>query len=164
MQELKLKPVPVASLQAAIGSQIGTSPWRTVTQQMIDQFADATDDHQFIHVDPERAARETPYGGTIAHGFLLLSLLSAMTYETIPPLESAKVAINYGFDEIRFKAPVKTGSRIRAAFVLAEANVRPSGWAEVKYDVTIEIENSKKPALTARWLTLIQIDPPGEAA
>ena len=76
---------------------------------MIDQFADATDDHQFIHVDPERAARETPFGGTIAHGFLLLSLLSAMTFETLPPLEGSGMGINHGFDKMRFLAPVKIG-------------------------------------------------------
>lgn len=144
-------------LIAAVGTEIGVSPWRTVSQTMIDRFADATDDHQFIHVDPERAARETAFGGTIAHGFLLLSLLSTLAYETIPPLEGATVGINYGFDEIRFKAPVKSGARVRARFLLVKANVRPSGWIEVAHDVTIEIEGSKKPALTARWLTLTQL-------
>jgi len=143
-------------LLAAVGTEIGVSPWREVNQTMIDRFADATDDHQFIHVDPERAAKETPFGGTIAHGFLSLSLLSTLAYETIPPLEGATVGINYGFDEIRFKAPVKAGARVRARFVLVKANVRPSGWIEVAHDVTIEIENSRKPALTARWLTLTQ--------
>ena len=121
---------------------------------MIDQFADATDDHQFIHVDPERAGRETPFGGTIAHGFLLLSLLSAMTFETLPPLEGAGMGINHGFDKMRFLAPVKSGARIRARFFLADVNARPSGWVQIAYDVTIDIENSLKPALTARWLTL----------
>ena len=87
---------------------------------MIDQFADATDDHQFIHVDPERAAAETPFGGTIAHGFLSLSLLSAMTFETVPPLEGAGMGINHGFDTVRFVAPVKTGASIRARFFLAD--------------------------------------------
>ncbi|MDN2580450.1 MaoC family dehydratase [Aquibium sp. ELW1220] len=144
-------------LLAAVGTEIGVSPWRTVNQTMIDRFADATDDHQFIHVDPDRAARETPFGGTIAHGFLSLSLLSTLAYETIPPLEGATVGINYGFDEIRFKAPVKSGARVRARFMLVKANVRPSGWIEVAHDVTIEIEGSRKPALTARWLTLTQL-------
>ena len=95
---------------------------------MIDQFADATDDHQFIHCDPERAAAETPFGGTIAHGFLSLSLLSAFAFETVPPLEGADMGINHGFDTVRFVTPVKTGAHIRARFFLADVKVRPSGW------------------------------------
>lgn len=150
-----LEPVSLEQAKEAVGREIGVSPWRTVSQEMIDRFADATDDHQFIHCDPERAARETPFGGTIAHGFLTLSLLSTMTYETLPPLEGGGMAINQGFDSIRFITPVKTGSRIRTRFVLAETKVRPSGWVHVNYDVTIEIENVMKPALTARWLTVI---------
>lgn len=148
----------------AAGSEVGLSPWRLVSQEMIDQFATATDDHQFIHVDPERAAKETPFGGTIAHGFLLLSLLSAMTFETLPPLEGAGMGINQGFDKMRFLQPVKTGSRIRTRFFLAEVKARPSGWVESAYDVTIEIENSVKPALTARWLTLTYVDPEKQQA
>jgi acyl dehydratase len=150
--------VSLEKMLASVGQEVGLSPWRVVTQTMIDQFADATDDHQFIHCDPERAARETPFGGTIAHGFLLLSLLSAMTFETLPPLEGSGMGINHGFDKVRFLAPVKSGSRIRARFVLAEANARPSGWVQISYDVTIEIENSLKPALTARWLTLTFVE------
>ncbi|HWK64810.1 MAG TPA: MaoC family dehydratase [Rhizobiaceae bacterium] len=154
-----MKTVSYDELAANQGKEIGLSPWRVVSQQMIDQFADATDDHQFIHVDPERAARETAFGGTIAHGFLSLSLLSAMTFETLPQLEGASVGINHGFDKIRFIAPVKSGARIRTRFVLANVNARPSGWVHIDYDVTIEIENSMKPALTARWLTLTHLEP-----
>lgn len=154
-----MKTVSYDELAANQGKEIGISPWRVVSQQMIDQFADATDDHQFIHVDPERAARETAFGGTIAHGFLSLSLLSAMTFETLPQLEGASVGINHGFDKIRFIAPVKSGARIRTRFVLANVNARPSGWVHIDYDVTIEIENSAKPALTARWLTLTHLEP-----
>jgi acyl dehydratase len=164
MTERTLKAVTVDDVKAAVGSEVGVSPWRVVTQAMIDQFANATDDHQFIHVDPERAARETPFGGTIAHGFLSLSLLSTFAFETIPPLEGAGMGINYGFDSIRFQAPVKTGSRVRARFVLADINVRPSGWIQFTYDVTIEIENSRKPALTARWLTLTVMERKEEPA
>jgi acyl dehydratase len=149
-----LKPVSVDEMLSRVGSEIGISPWRVVTQEMIDKFADATDDHQFIHVDPVRAAAETPFGGTIAHGFLSLSLLSAMAYETVPPLENAEMGINYGFDRLRFVSPVKCGARVRTRFKLAEANVRPSGWVQVAYDLTIEIEGEKKPAITARWLTI----------
>src|SRR5690606_32123835 len=108
-----VKAVTIDQLVAGVGTEIGVSPWRLVTQQMIDLFGDATDDHQFIHCDPERAAREAPFGGTIAHGFLTLSLLSAMTYETIPPLEGADMGINQGFENLKFVAPVKCGARIR---------------------------------------------------
>jgi acyl dehydratase len=156
---MSVKTVPLETLLASVGKEVGLSPWRTVTQTMIDQFADATDDHQFIHCDPERAARETPYGGTIAHGFLTLSLLSAMTFEALPQLEKSKMGVNHGFDEIRFLAPVKTGARIRARFVLADVKARPSGWVQMTHEVTIEIEGSLKPALTARWLTLAFVEP-----
>ncbi len=155
-----MTPITIEQLLAGVGHETGTSPWRAVTQAMIDTFADATDDHQFIHCDPERAARETPFGGTIAHGFLTLSLLSTMAYETIPPLEGADMGINQGFESVKFVAPVRSGARIRTRFVLAQARVRPSGWVEVAHDVTIEIEGSKKPALTARWLTLTKVEPP----
>lgn len=159
-----MKPITLEQLLASVGQEVGTSPWRVVTQAMIDTFADATDDHQFIHCDPERAARETKFGGTIAHGFLTLSLLSAMAFETIPPLEGAEIGINQGFETIKFVAPVKTGSSIRTKFVLADVKVRPSGWIQVAHDVTMEIEGSKKPALTARWLTLTMVDPKQVAA
>ncbi|TIR71151.1 MAG: MaoC family dehydratase [Mesorhizobium sp.] len=154
-----MEPISLDTLLASVGKEVGVSPWRTVTQRMIDQFADATDDHQFIHCDPERAARETPFGGTIAHGFL-----SAMTFETMPPIENTKMGVNHGFDTLRFLAPVKTGSRIRTHFVLADVKVRPSGWVQTAHDVTIEIEGSKKPALTARWLTLTLIERQPETA
>jgi acyl dehydratase len=164
MEALGLEPINLDTLLANVGKEVGVSPWRVVSQHRIDQFADATDDHQFIHCDPERAARETPFGGTIAHGFLLLSLLSAMTFETLPPLRGGKMGVNHGFDEIRFLAPVKTGSRIRARFTLAEVKARPSGWVQAAHDVTIEIEGSAKPALTARWLTLTFIEPEAATA
>ena len=153
-----MEKVSLETVLASVGKEVGVSPWRVVSQTMIDQFADATDDHQFIHVDPERAARETPFGGTIAHGFLLLSLLSAMTFETLPSIEGSGMGINHGFDKVRFLAPVKSGARIRARFFLAEANARPSGWVQLSYDVTIDIENALKPALTARWLTLTFVE------
>jgi acyl dehydratase len=159
-----VKTISLKQLVSSVGTEVGISPWRVVSQTMIDKFADATDDHQFIHVDPERAARETPFGGTIAHGFLLLSLLSAMTFETLPPLEGAGAGINHGFDKMRFQAPVKSGARIRARFFLADVNARPSGWVQMSYDVTIDIENSLKPALTARWLTLTMVEPREEHA
>ncbi len=148
----------------AVGQEIGVSPWRVVSQEMIDKFADATDDHQFIHVDPERAAAESPFGGTIAHGFLSLSLLSTLAFETVAPLEGAGMGVNYGFDRVRFVTPVKAGGRIRARFTLAELIARPSGWIHVNYDVTVEVEGSVKPAFTARWLTLAVMDKKEEDA
>lgn len=149
--------ISIEKAKAMVGEEAGLSSWRVVTQEMIDQFAAATDDHQFIHTDPEKA-RETPYGGTIAHGFLSLSLLSTMVFEAVPLLEGASMGVNFGFESIRFLAPVRSGARIRGRFVLAELRVRPSGIVEVNYDVTVEIEGSLKPALTARWLTLAMPD------
>ncbi len=159
-----MTPISLDQLLDSVGKEVGLSPWRLVSQTMVDQFADATDDHQFIHCDPERAARETPFGGTIAHGFLLLSLLSAMTFETLPPLEKGTMGVNHGFDQVRFLSPVKTGAQIRARFVLADVKVRPSGWVQVTHDVTIEIEGRRKPALSARWLTLTFVEPRPQAS
>lgn len=158
------EPRSLEDAMKAVGQEIGVSPWRVVSQEMIDKFADATDDHQFIHVDPVRAAAEAPFGGTIAHGFLSLSLLSTMAYETIPPIREAGIGVNYGFDRVRFASPVKSGARIRARFKLAELTSRPSGWIHLNYDVTVEIEGSKKPALTARWLTLAALERKKEKA
>ncbi|MBX8801650.1 MaoC family dehydratase [Ochrobactrum sp. MR28] len=152
--------ITLDQLREAIGTEIGCSEWRVVTQEMINQFADATDDHQYIHVDPVRAA-ETPFGGTIAHGFLTLSLLSTLAFEALPMLQGATMGINYGFDSVRFMTPVKTGTRVRARFKLADADIRPSGRVVNYYDVTLEVEGMVKPALTARWLT-IAVVPPAE--
>lgn len=157
-----LASITFADAEKCVGQEVGVSPWRTVTQDMINQFADATDDHQFIHCDPERAARETAFGGTIAHGFLTLSLLSAMTFETVRPLAGSTMGVNQGFDRVRFVAPVKSGARIRARFVLTKLFARPSGWIETVHDVTVELEGSAKPALTATWLTLAFIEPSPE--
>lgn len=162
MENAPQTPPSIEDAMGSVGQEIGVSPWRVVSQAMIDKFADATDDHQFIHVDPVRAAAETPFGGTIAHGFLSLSLLSAMAFETIPRLKDAAMGVNYGFDRLRFISPVRSGARIRARFKLAELTARPSGWIHINYDVTVEIEGSKKPALTARWLTLAAPEPQGE--
>lgn len=159
-----LASITLQELEDLVGKEVGVSPWRVVTQNMIDQFADATDDHQFIHCDPERAAAETQFGSTIAHGFLTLSLLSTMAYETVPAIQGADMGINQGFDTLRFIAPVKSGARIRTRFKLAELKIRPSGWVQLANDVTIEIENSIKPALTARWLTLAFVPPTPSAA
>jgi acyl dehydratase len=109
--------ISLSEVEGLVGSELGLSDWMEVPQSRIDKFADATDDHQFIHVDPERAA-ETPFGGTIAHGFLTLSLLSAMNYNCVPRVREQTMGINYGFDKVRFMAPVPAGARVRGRFVL----------------------------------------------
>lgn len=153
-----VKEISLADVRGLIGTETGLSDWILVDQTMIDAFANATDDHQFIHVDPVRAA-ESPFGGTIAHGFLTLSLLSTMNYNCLPKVREQTMGINYGFDNVRFVAPVKVGARIRGHFVLAEARFRGAGMLMTTYDVSIEIENERKPALTARWITIVQFDP-----
>lgn len=147
-------PVSIESLAARVGEEVAVSSWRVVDQDRIDRFAAVTDDHQFIHVDPARAAAETPFGGTIAHGFLTLSLLSAMGQEALPAIEGRAMGINYGFDRIRFLAPVPAGSRVRGRFVLAELRRRGQREAMLRYEVTVELEGSRKPALSAEWITL----------
>jgi acyl dehydratase len=138
-------------LQALVGEEIGVSEWTLVDQARIDAFADATEDWQFIHVDAERAAA-TPFGGTIAHGFLTLSLLSKMAYEVAPVLENVVAAVNYGFDKVRFLHPVRSGERIRARFKLAEATEKDPGRWLIRYSVTVEIEGGDRTALVADWL------------
>ena len=120
---------------------------------MIDAFAEVTGDHQFIHIDPVRARAETPFGGTIAHGFLTLSLLSQMAIEVLPALDGAAIGINAGFDRLRFLAPVPAGSRIRGRFILAELTEPAPGTAACRYQAIVEIDGFEKPALAADWLT-----------
>jgi acyl dehydratase len=142
-----------SELAASVGREVGVSGWIEVSQPMIDQFADVTKDHQFIHVDPERA-RATPFGGTIAHGFLSLSLLSAMAYEALPQIENTAMGVNYGFNRLRFLTPVRSGERVRGRFVLRDVSQKSADQLLVTYDVTVEIEGGDKPALAAEWLTL----------
>lgn len=151
--------ISLSEIPGLVGEEIGLSSWITVDQTMIDAFAGATNDHQFIHVDPARAAAETSFGGTIAHGFLTLSLLSAMNYDCLPKIREQTMGINYGFDKIRFMSPVRCGKRIRGHFVLSDARFRGAGMVMTTYDVSIEIEGEKKPALTATWITIVQFDP-----
>ncbi|MDO9607671.1 MAG: MaoC family dehydratase [Brevundimonas sp.] len=138
-------------LQSLVGQQVGVSKWFEVSQARIDAFADCTEDRQFIHVDPD-AAQATPFGGTIAHGFLTLSLASAMSYDAVPPLEGVSMGINYGFDRLRFLAPVRAGSRVRGRFRLLSAEDRGAGRWLLKHEITVEIEGDDKPALIAEWL------------
>jgi acyl dehydratase len=151
--------MPLASLtqiKDRVGDEVGASSWITIDQARIDAFAGATEDHQFIHVDPEAAA-DTPFGGTIAHGFLSLSLLSRMGAEAMLVPEGMRIAINYGLDRVRFLAPVHCGSRVRGRFALDSAEEKAPGQLLLRHSVIVEIENEKKPALTAIWLTLIVI-------
>ena len=150
--------ISLSDVRTIVGTEVGVSDWIMVDQTMINAFADATDDHQFIHVDPERA-KETVFGGTIAHGFLTLSLLSAMNFNCVPKIREQTMGVNYGFDKIRFMSPVKAGTRVRGRFKLAEARLRGAGMMMLTYEVTVEIENERKPALTATWITITQFDP-----
>jgi acyl dehydratase len=146
-----MTPIPVARLPELIGQEVGVSRWIEVDQARIDAFADITEDRQFIHIDPERA-RATPFGGTIAHGFLTLSLASAMSYDAVPPLEEVVMGVNYGFDKLRFLAPVPAGSRVRGRFKLLSAEDKGGGRWLLKHELTVEIEGGDKPALIAEWL------------
>jgi acyl dehydratase len=147
--------ISIQTLQQKIGTEVGVSNWHVVTQERIDGFADVTDDHQFIHVDPERARKETPFGGTIAHGYLMLSLLAPMGYEALPPIDGVAHRINYGLDKVRFLKPVKPGSRIRAHYKLREVTARGEKEFLLKNEVTVEIDGGDKPALYAEALTVI---------
>jgi acyl dehydratase len=140
-------------LETRIGNTLGVSDWFLVDQARINAFADVTLDHQFVHVDPERA-RATPFGGTIAHGFLTLSLLVHLCLPFIPTLANRKLVVNYGFDKVRFVSPVRVGKRIRAVGKLGEVTERKPGNVILRVDVSVEIEGEDKPALTAEWLSL----------
>lgn len=140
-----------AQMAAQIGEVIGTSKWFTLDQSRIDAFADNTEDHQFIHVDPV-AAKATPIGGTIAHGFLSLSMLSAMSYDAVPRIDGVVFGLNYGFNRLRFLSPVRAGTRVRGVFSLKSFDQSKSGEVTIIFDVTIEIENQPKPALIAEWI------------
>jgi acyl dehydratase len=149
--------MPIASLdeiRARVGSEIGVSSWLTVDQARIDAFAEATDDRQFIHTDPAAAA-QTPFGGTIAHGFLTLSLLSRMAADAMLVPEGVKMAVNYGLDRMRFLAPVRSGKRVRGRFTLDSVEEKAPGQWLLRHTVTVEIEGEDKPALNAVWLGLM---------
>ena len=137
-----------------IGTELGVSDWFQIDQSRIDAFADATLDHQFIHVDPEKA-KHTPFGGTIAHGFLTLSLLPYLVTGLGVGMENAVMGLNYGFDKIRFLAPVKVGSKVRARARLADFVEKAPKQFLIIQEITIEIEHEARPALVAQWLTMV---------
>ena len=140
-----------SELQSLIGTEVGVSSWIEIDQARIDAFAEVTNDHQFIHVNPE-LAKQTPFGTTVAHGFLTLSLASGMSYEAVAPLEGVVMGVNYGFDKLRFLAPVPVNSKVRGRFKLLSAEDKGGGRWLIKHELTVEIEGGDKPALIAEWL------------
>jgi len=138
---------------AIVGKETGTSDWITIDQERINQFADVTEDHQFIHIN-EEAAKMTPFGGTIAHGFLSLSMLSKLAEGCVVVLDGVKMGVNYGFEKVRFVNPVRAGKRIRGHFTLMSADQKAPGQWSFKYGVKVEIEGEDKPAIVAEWLSM----------
>ncbi len=151
----KKPPISLEAYQKMVGREVGVSSWHMVDQKRIDVYADVIEDHQFIHVDPARAKMETAFGTTIAHGFLTMSLMSIMSYEVMPVIEGTTMGVNYGFDKLRFISPVRSGSRVRGRFTLAEAKLRKPKELQSLTHVTVEIEGEEKPALVADWIGLI---------
>jgi acyl dehydratase len=154
----KKPPISLDAYLDMIGREVGVSSWHLVDQKRINLYADVIEDHQFIHVDPERARREAPFGSTVAHGFLTMSLMSIMSYEVMPVIEGTTMGVNYGFDKLRFISPVRAGSRVRGRFTLAEARLRKPTELMSRTSVTVEIEGEAKPALVADWIGLIYFE------
>ena len=147
---------PLDAIREKIGKEVGCSEWIAVDQERIDSFAEATEDRQFIHVDPAAAAA-TPFGTTIAHGFLTLSLLSRMGAEAMLVPDGLNMGLNYGLEHVRFVAPVRSGKRVRGRFTLDSLDEKAPGRVLMRHRVSVEIEGEEKPALTALWLTMIFI-------
>ena len=152
------KTIKARDLPSLVGHELEPSSWMEITQERVNRFADATNDHQFIHVDAEKAAL-TPFRGTIAHGFLTLALVSFLTAEKFPRIENIVMGINYGSDKVRFLQPVRVGSRIRARQTLLDATEKSPGQWLTRTAVTIEIEGQDKPAMYAEFLALSIVRP-----
>ena len=144
-----------SELQALVGQEVAASEWLVIAQPRIDQFAEATEDRQWIHLDAERAARESPYGATIAHGFLTLSLITHLLETTIL-IGGLRMGVNYGFNRVRFPAPVRGGTRIRGHFTVG-AFEEIAGGFQITWNVVIEVEESSKPACIAEWLVRVYV-------
>ena len=142
------------SMESLVGLDPVAGDWFELTQERINDFADTTLDHQFIHIDPERALKETPFGSTIAHGFLILSLSTKLFVDVVGEIEGEKMGINYGFNKLRFVNPVKSNDMIRGVFRLKEITRRNLNEILFTHDLTIEIKNVKKPAIVCEWLNL----------
>ncbi len=151
MTDLPMRTIGRAAMAGLVGQEVGVSRWFEVTQGMIDSFALTTQDHQWIHTDPARAAAG-PFRTTIAHGFLTLSLLSAMIYDAVPSMEGVTMGVNYGFDRVRFVSPVMVGARVRGRFTLAAFDDRGPDEVQTTMATTVEIEGQDRPALVADWL------------
>ena len=151
--ESTMKAIPVSELTSLIGKDMGHSDWLQIDQERVNQFAECTGDHQFIHIDEEKA-KQTPFGGTIAHGFLSLSLLPALSAGLMPRPEGLKMAVNYGMDSLRFIQPVRVGSRVRLGLTLIDAHEKNPGQWLLKARAVMEIEGSEKPAYIAETLAL----------
>ena len=151
----KKPPISLSAYQDMVGHEVGVSSWHLVDQDRINGFADVIEDHQFIHIDPERAKRETPFGTTVAHGFLTMSLMSIMSYEVMPVIQGTTMGVNYGFDKLRFISPVRAGSRVRGRFTLTEATLRKPKELLSRTAVSVEIEGEARSALVADWIGLI---------
>jgi len=145
-------------LEAQLGTELGRSKWIEVTQAMVDEFGENTFDTQWIHSDPERAARESAFGGTIAHGFLTLSLCSCFAFDVVETLEGEAAGINYGFNKLRFLSPVPCGSRIRGVFTLDAVQQKSPTTLLRTFGLKVEIEGSDTPALVAEWLSLVMFE------
>jgi len=143
--------IPLDALRAKVGSPVGTSRWFDITQPMIDSYARIVEDDQFIHTDPARAAL-SPFGTTVAHGFLSLGMLSAMAYDAQPQIAGEVISVNYGLNHLRFLAPVPSNARIRGHFTLNVLEERKLGEITTTWDVSVEIEGQNKPALVAEWI------------
>jgi acyl dehydratase len=141
----------IEDLKASISREAGVSEWFTVSQELIDGFAALSGDSQWIHIDPERARRESPFGATVAHGFLTVALLSRLVSQAVDLRTDSKMRVNYGFNRLRFPSPVPAGSRIRA-HVTPNAVREFEGGVEIAWGVVVEVENQTKPALAAEWL------------
>jgi acyl dehydratase len=153
---VSVETISVEQMAESVGTE-RVSGWVEVTQAMIDQFAEATGDHQFIHVNPEMAAK-TPFGGTIAHGFLSLSLMPMLAAKTdTPRIEGVKMGVNYGGNKVRFLTPVRSGKRVRGRFTLLKFTERKPGVWEQVQEYTLEIEGEEKPALIAEWIALVYV-------
>jgi len=146
--------VPKAELNNYIGKEMEPGAWFTIDQDRVNQFADVTVDHQFIHLDEEKA-KLTPFGGTIAHGFLTLSLLSHLAGESSLVPEEVMMGVNYGFDKVRFLNPVKVGSEVRAVVTIADVTEKNPNQFLIKQAVSVEIKGEEKPALICEWLTMV---------
>lgn len=148
------KSLSIDEYKALAGQELGVSDWFLIDQARIDTFADVTEDHQFIHVDPDRAGAETPFGATIAHGFLTLSLLSYLNVQVLPDLKGRAMTLNYGMNKVRFLNPVKVGSRVRSRVTLQSVAEKSPGQFLCQFEAVVEIEGDEKPALVAEKLAL----------